>query len=154
PPLFLAFNTSQDIIQRMEPHGKMDISVQALRTVPKGDPKVTGEINLHDARMRYAHFPMPMDHVNGKITFDNDSVTFHDVAAKSDLIDAVISGTCGTTSANHYVNMTVSSPNVILDERMAACLPDKYQEIWNLFSLDGRGDFTCKITRGKGKQDQ
>lgn len=154
PPLFLATNTSQDIIQRMEPHGHMDISVEVHRTVPRGPELFTGQIDLHDARMRYAHFPAPLDHVNGRITFDNQSVTFRDVTGKSDLIDARISGTCGTVWTNRFVDMTISSSNLLLDDRLAACLPDNYLDVWKLFTLQARGGFVCRVTRGTGLFDK
>ncbi len=156
PPLFMAFLSSQDLIQRLEPHGNMDIFVNLRRDTPGGPVLPSGRVDFHDARLRYAHFPAPLDHVNGSLTFDHRSITFHDVTGMADQgfpvdpadpVDVHINGTCGSVWTNRYVDVTVTSPHILLDDRLAACLPAEYQEVWNLFALRGRGSFTCRITR-------
>lgn len=154
PPLFMAFISSQDLIQRMEPHGRMDILVNLHRDVPRGTVLYGGQIDLKDARLRYAHFPDPLDHVNGRLTFDHRSVTFHQLTGKADQIDVGIDGTCGTVWSNHLVDITITSPNMVLDDRIAACLPDEYQDIWNLFALRGKGKLLCRVTRADSMLDR
>jgi hypothetical protein len=155
PPLFMAFLSSQDLLQRMEPHGRMDIRVTLRRDAPYADIyPADGQIDLHDARLRYAHFPAPLDHINGRITFDQRSATFHDLTGKSDEIDVRLNGTCGTVWSNRFVDITISSPNILVDDRLAACLPEEYQEVWNLFSLRGRGTFLCRVTRSDSVLDK
>jgi hypothetical protein len=154
PPLFMAFLSSQDLIQRMEPHGRMDILVNLRRDAPRGNVLYGGQIDLKDARLRYAHFPCPLEHVNGRLTFDHRSVTFHELTGKADQIDVGITGTCGTVWSNHLVDVTVTSPNMVLDDRIAACLPDQYQDVWNLFALRGKGKLVCRVTRGDSMLDR
>lgn len=151
PPLFMAFLTSQDLMQRVAPHGQMDIDVVMKRATKWGALTFNGAIDCHDARMRFAHFAYPMDHLNGRITFNEESVTFHDVIGKADENDVQISGTAGTTWGNRTIDFTVSSKNAAFDDRMAACLPEKFKDIWNLFSVRAHGGFVCRVTREKGK---
>jgi hypothetical protein len=160
PPLFMASHSSQDLMQRMEPHGRMDILVNLHRETPRGDVLYDGSIDLHDARLRYAHFPVPLDHVNGRLTFDQRSVTFSDftgkkeLSGKADEMDVFLSGTCGTVWSNRLVDVTIRSPNIIVDDRLGACLPVQYQDIWNLFSLRGRGNLLCRVTRSDAILDK
>jgi hypothetical protein len=160
PPLFMASLSSQDLMQRMEPHGRMDILVNLRRETPGGDVLYDGHIDLHDARLRYAHFPAPLDHVNGRLTFDQRSVTFSDftgkkeLSGKADEMDVFLSGTCGTVSSNRLVDVTIRSPNILVDERLGACLPQEYQEVWNLLSLRGQGSLVCRVTRSDAVNDR
>lgn len=147
PPLFMAFLSSQDLIQRVAPHGFMDIDVDLKRPAPRAALEVNGSVACHDASMRFAHFPFPMDHMNGLITFDQQSVTFHDVTAKGDESDVRITGSAGTTWSSRFIDFTVSSDNSTFDDRMAACLPEKFQPIWNLFAIRAHGSFVCRVTR-------
>jgi len=116
------------------------------RTETSGPLTFDGTIDCHDARMRFAHFPFPLDHVNGLITFNQESVTFHDVIAKADLNSVRISGTTSTVKARPFVDFTVTSDNTYFDDRLAACLPAQFQDIWNAFSVRGHGGFVCKVT--------
>ena len=153
PPLFLAFLSSQDLIQRVQPHGLMDISVDVQGAGTHAPPTFNGIVDFLDARLRYAHVPFPLDHVKGRITFDEQSVTFHDVRAKANLNDVCISGSSGTVWNNRALDITVSSQNTYFDDLLAACLPEKFQDIWNSFAVRGHGGFVCTVTRGKGIMD-
>jgi hypothetical protein len=153
PPLFMAFLTSQDLLQRVEPHGVMDIALDMRRSTADGPLTFNGTIDCHDARMRYAHFPFPLDHVNGRITFDQQSVTFHDLVAKADLNDVLIHGSCGTIATNRFVDIIVSSQNTYFDDRLAACLPRQFFDIWNAFAVRGHGGFVCTVLRDNGPND-
>ncbi len=147
PPLFTAFLSSQDLLQRVSPRGKMDIAMEIRRTALRGPLLVDGTVDCHDSDMRFAHFPYPMDHMNGRISFDQESVTFHDVRAKADEQDVMITGMTGTTWSNRKIDFKISSDNASFDERMAACLPAKYRAIWDDFSISGKGGFVCTVTR-------
>lgn len=153
PPLFMAFITGQDLLERVSPKGKMDIAVDIERKVVRGPLLVNGSIDCHDAKMRFVHFPYPLDHMNGRITFDQESVTFHDVKAKGDDSDVTISGMTGTTWSNRAINFTVNSQNASFDDRMAACLPEKYRAIWDMFTLQAKGAFVCRVTRSNSLFD-
>ncbi len=147
PPLFMAFLTGQDLIQRIHPLGKVDIAIAMKRLVAHGPMSVTGTIDCHDAGIRFAHLPYPLDHLNGRISFDQKSVTFEDVTARSDENSVRIKGTTGTTWNNPMVDFLVSSDDTVFDDRLGACLPEKFAAVWNLFSVRGHGSFVCRVTR-------
>jgi len=149
PPLFMAFLTGQDLLARVNPLGKMDIAMTIRRTAPRAALLVDGTVDCHDAQMRFAHFPFPLDHMNGRISFDQESVAFHGVKAKADEMDVKIDGMTGTTWSNRMIDFTVTSPNAAFDDRMAACLPSKYKTIWDMFSVQGTGAFVCTVKRGQ-----
>src|SRR5262249_8747274 len=67
PPLFMSFLTSQDILQRVAPHGKMDIAIAMKRPAARASLQFDGTIDCHNARMNFVHFPYPMQHLNGRI---------------------------------------------------------------------------------------
>jgi hypothetical protein len=153
PPLFMAFLTSQDLMQRVQPHGKVDIAIGMKRLAPRAAPQVNGEVDCHDVRIRFAHLPYPLDHLNGRITFDEQSVTFHDVTAQSDENRVMIRGTAGTNWTNPMIDFLVTSDHALFDDRLAACLPEKFAGIWDLFSIRGYGSFTCRVTRSNALFD-
>jgi hypothetical protein len=153
PPLFLAAITSQDLLQRIAPHGRMDIAVEIRREAARDPLTFNGTIDCHDSRMRFAHFPFPLDHVQGRITFDQQRVTFRDVEARADLNTVTIAGSCGTVKTNKFVDLIITSRNTYFDDRLAACLPQQYQDIWNSFAVRGHGGFVCRVTRGGAPTD-
>jgi hypothetical protein len=154
PPLFMAFLTSQDLMQRIQPHGKVDMDVSLSRKATRGPIAVDGKIQCHDVRIRFAHLPYPLDHLNGLITLTEDSVTFHDVKARSDENEVTIAGTVGTVWSNPVIDFHVFSDHTIFDDRLGACLPAKFAEIWDMFAIRGSGGFDCRVTRSNALMDQ
>jgi hypothetical protein len=154
PSLFMAFLTSQDLIQRVQPHGKVDISLILKREVQRGPLLVDGTIDCHDVRIRFAHLPYPLEKMNGRVTFHEDSVTFHDVTARSEDSVVHIRGTMGTHWTNPMIDFEVSSDRVDFDDRLGACLPEKFSQIWDLFSIRGTGSFNCRVVRSRSFFDQ
>ncbi len=154
PPLFMAFMSSQDLLQRVAPHGTMDIAIHMHRDEKAAATQFDGAVNCHDVTMRFAHFPYPLDHLNGLITFDQQSCTFHDVVGKGDMNEVKIAGTTGTVWTNRFIDFTVSCDNAYFDDRLAACLSEKFKDIWDLFSVSGHGKLICRVTRSNALFDQ
>ncbi|MGN6369116.1 MAG: hypothetical protein ACTHN5_12715 [Phycisphaerae bacterium] len=150
PPLFLAFPDSQDLIQRIAPHGKFDVSIGVNRIGGTRDIHLDGNIFCDDARMRFGPFPYPLDHVKGHVRFNENTVTFDDVIAHADENVIHIQGTTGTTPANKEINFRVWSDDSVFDDRLAACLPGDFKAIWDQFVLQARGKFDCVVKRAAG----
>ncbi len=146
PPLFMAFLTGQDLIQRVEPYGKVDIGITLKRLTPHAPIKKEGIVDCHGVRMRFAHFPFPLN-LQGRVTFDDDSVTFHNVEGVTETTHVNINGTTGTVWTNPAIDFTVSSTDAVFDDRLGACLPQKFASLWDSFSLDAAGGFVCRVTR-------
>lgn len=147
PPLFMAFLTSQDLLQRIQPHGKVDIAIHLQRQAPRGPLLKNGRIQCHDVRIRFAHLPYPVDHLNGLITLAQDSVTFHNVTARADENRVALNGTVGTVWTNPKIDFRVTSDYFVFDDRLGATLPKKYAGIWEMFAVRGSGTFDCRVTR-------
>jgi hypothetical protein len=69
------------------------------------------------------------------------------IAGKSPPAMVSIRGGAGLTYENQSVDFTVSSLDAVFDERVAACLPEKYTKIWNQFSPRMRCAFECRVVR-------
>ncbi len=148
PPLFMAFSKSQELLQRLAPHGKLDLDLSVNRADGNSQVAVNGKVVAHDARMRFGPLPYPLDHVNGRVNFDQESVTFEDVTAKGDENVVHIEGTTGTSPEHKAIHFRVWSDEAAFDDRLAACLPAKFAAVWNQFNLRARGAFNCVVERG------
>ena len=153
PPLFNAFPAARDLLQRIRPTGKMEVHCTLARPSPSGEVYANGEVICKDARMRFVHFPYPLMHVKGPIFFDHEQVDFRGVTAKGEENDVIISGTAGVSAENQAVDFTVSAVGAHLDERMAACLPERYKRIWDAFAVSATSDFVCRVVRTRDQQD-
>ncbi len=69
------------------------------------------------------------------------------MTAKADETVVHIGGTTGTTPDNPKVDFRVWSENAVFDDRLAACLPDKFARVWDQFVVRGKGGFDCRIKR-------
>ncbi|HUO08753.1 MAG TPA: DUF3971 domain-containing protein [Phycisphaerae bacterium] len=147
PPIFVAFPGSQDLIQRVAPHGKFDLSLGIKRLAGSRDLHLDGNILCNDARMRFGPFPFPLDHVKGRVHFDENTVTFDNVTARADENLIHIQGATGTTPANKTIDFRVWGDDVVFDDRLAACLPGEFKSIWDQFVLVARGSFNCIVKR-------
>ena len=152
PPLFIAFPDSQDLIQRIAPHGKFDVSIGIKRIGGTRNLQLDGNIFCDNARMRFDHFPYPLDHVKGHVRFSENAVTFDNVTANADENIVHIQGTTGTTPGNTAIDFHVSSDDATFDDRLAACLPGDFKAIWDQFVLQARGKFNCAIKRPAGEK--
>jgi hypothetical protein len=154
PPIFMAFPPSQDLIQRLAPHGKFDISLELRRGDmggtggPNGDKVlVNGTVLCHDARMRFGPLPYPLTHMNGAVDFTQDSVTFRNVTCAAGETLVHIDGVTGTNPTFPKIDFKVWSDNAVFDDRLAACLPEKFEQVWNQFVLNATGAFVCTVKR-------
>ena len=150
PPLFVAFPGSQDLIQRIAPHGKFDVSIGLNRIGGTRDIHLDGNIFCDNARMRFGHFPFPLDHVKGHVRFNENTVMFDNVSANADESTVHIEGTTGTTPANTAIDFRVWSDDAVFDDRLAACLPGDFKAIWDRFVIQARGKFNCLVKRPAG----
>jgi hypothetical protein len=150
PPLFMAFPPSQDLMQRLAPHGRFDLSLELRRgeALGTGDKVlVNGKVLCHDARMRFGPLPYPLTHMNGTVEFNQESVNFRNVTANADSTLVHIDGITGTTPSFPKIDFKVWSDNAVFDDRLAACLPEKFANVWNQFVMTGKGGFACTVTR-------
>ncbi|HVX86696.1 MAG TPA: hypothetical protein VH253_18075 [Phycisphaerae bacterium] len=146
PAVLMAFEPIQDALQRVEPGGPMDVSITAARKESGGPITLDGRVECHDARLRFAYFPYPLHHMNGEIRFDEKLVRFEHVTALAGEDQVVIDGSAATYEKNPAIDFTVRCPDATFDERMAACLPEKYQAVWDQFDVHGRGALECRVT--------
>ena len=140
---------TRDLLERLRPHGLLDLNVALRRSAWNGKVSVEGKILCKDMTMRYAHFTYPMRKVHGPILFTNEHVRFDDVSALADDNPIVMTGTCGITAEDQAVDFTVSSPDAVFDQRMAACVPEEFGKLWDQLEPWGRGRFVCHVTRAK-----
>jgi hypothetical protein len=45
------------------------------------------------------------------------------------------------------IDFTITSDNVWFDDRLAACLPQKFKDIWDSFEVSGHGKLVCRVMR-------
>lgn len=153
PPLLMAFEPAQDALERVHPHGPMDVRVTARRGSAGAPVTIDGLIECHDAGLQFAHFPYPLTHMNGNIRFDEKLVRFEQVTALAGEDLVLIDGSAGTYEKNPAIDFTVSAKDATFDERMAACLPEKYQGIWDQFAVRGRGSLYCRVTHERANPE-
>jgi hypothetical protein len=150
PAVLMAFEETQDALQRAEPGGPMDVTITAARKQLSGPITLDGRIECHDSRLRFAYFPYPLHHMNGEIRFDEKLVRFEHVTALAGEDEVLIDGSAATYEKNPAINFDVRCPDATFDERMAACLPEKYQAVWKQFDMQGRGALQCHVTHAGG----
>jgi hypothetical protein len=153
PALLMAFEPAQDALERVHPQGPMDVRVTARRAEAGSPVTLDGLIACHDAGLRFAHFPYPLTHMNGNIRFDEKLVRFEKVTALAGDDLVVIEGSAGTYEKNPAIDFTVSATDATFDERMAACLPEKYAAIWDAFAVRGRGSLYCRVTHERANPE-
>ncbi len=149
PPIFLAIPEVQETIQRLQPHGRMDASVNLKRLSWNGRIFVDGRIDVLDGKIRYSHFPFPLTQVRGLITFDHDFVYFPKMTGMADEMPLRVSGSAGITHDNLTVDVSVAGENVVFDDRIRACLPEKLHRVFHRFDSVVRGNLVCRVQRAK-----
>lgn len=154
PPLFLAFPAAQDLVQRIRPEGHFDLELSLKRLSWNGAVFPQGKVVCRVARMRFVHFPYPLSQVTGEILFNHEQVDFRNVTAKAEEASVTMTGTIGTVYDNPSCDFTVSSNNCIFDDRMGACLPDKYRKVWDAFAIRATGGFVCKVQHARSRSDE
>ncbi len=149
PEILSEIPAAQDLIRRLRPLGELSVELTVFRTNKGDDVDVRGMVTCHDVSARFIHFPYPLEHVRGIIRFDSDIVEFKDVWAKAGESDVLINGKVGAGPSNHFTDFDVRSDNAMLDARLAASLPSKYQKIWSQFNPEGLGKFICRVKRDR-----
>ena len=156
PPIFMAFLPFQEFMQGLlAPHGKFDISLEVRRGDmggvggPNSESKllVNGTVLCHDARKCFGPIPYPLTHLNGPIDFTQESVTFRNVTAQADESLVHMDGITGCAPSFPKIDFKVWSDNAVFDDRLAACLPEKFLNVWNQFVIEARGTFVCTVKR-------
>ena len=147
PRLFMASPASQDLLTRIAPWGHFNLDLSVKREAEGGPMLFDGDLVANRAHLRFCHFPFPLHDMTGRIHFDNHRVTFHRVTARSDEAVIILDGYVGTGGTAYGLDLTVSSDDVVFDERIAACLPAHYKAVWDQFSLRSRGGFVCRASR-------
>lgn len=154
PDIVKEIPAAQELIRRLRPHGELNVNILVYRNRWNDEVGVRGSVFCEDVSARFIHFPYPLEHVRGLISFGDDMVVFKDVTAIAGESNVLINGQAGISAANHFTDFEVRSDDAMLDSRLAACLNIKYQNIWAQFNPQGPAGFICRVKRGREESSE
>ncbi|MEI7766405.1 MAG: hypothetical protein WCJ97_03085 [Phycisphaerae bacterium] len=147
PELLRAFPETSDVLDRLRPQGRFGADFFVTRNEPRAEPKFVGTLDCKDAGLRFAHFPFPVKKGKGTVEFREGVAYFKDVQGSADGYPMQLSGHAGLTPENQTLDLVITAARAGVDESLKLCLPQRYQDAWELFAPSGEAAVTCRIYR-------
>ncbi|MCG3137626.1 MAG: hypothetical protein HJJLKODD_01475 [Phycisphaerae bacterium] len=140
----------RNFYKEFQPSGRVRLNLDVVKAAgTEANPELAlARFDILEATLCYFRFPYRANDVTGTIVMDR--------TGRCDLIDVV--GRHGTAriaasgmieAINDYsgVDLKFETRNVPLDEDLRAALPEDYQQIWELFALQGMAHMQVHIFR-------
>ncbi len=127
-----------DLWQRFQPAGRSRLTLTLAGPPEGGDARFLGVLELQDVTLRPAEAPLPLEHVSGTVSVDNDSV-------RLDGLWGVLSqqGGTATFTANGLIDfngkssvLEVALRNIRTDEQLVKAIPSAGERIWEMLRPD------------------
>ncbi|HEX3600964.1 MAG TPA: AsmA-like C-terminal region-containing protein [Lacipirellulaceae bacterium] len=144
---------AKELVQSLQGQGTIDFRFRAeWKDLAQRQAEVTQDIRLKDCRVRFAHFPLPLQHVQGLVTERNSQWMLNDIEARGNNDSTIVKCRGGVVphDSGCEADITVEATKVPLDENFQAALaPGRPQALqaWEELRPRGSIDFTAHVTR-------
>jgi hypothetical protein len=115
-----------------------------------GSRKKTLAVKLLDAEAVYERFPYPLNNLTGRLSFDNEGVTFADVASQYGPRTITINGKIANHNTDRLLcDLAIDAQDIPLDATLAACLSQSQRRLYDQLNITGLADAEVKVSTPK-----
>jgi len=115
----------------------VDISLNSYSTKDRLVKSRRAEAVLTDATVKHALFPVPFEHVHGRITFDDAGCRADGIDARYGAAKVSLNFASTDSAAGEEAEIGLTAVGVVLDESIRATLPNELREAWDRIGLGG-----------------
>ncbi len=144
------------LVSDLNAQGAIDFHFRAeWKDLAQQNAATTLDIPLKDCRIKFAQFPLPLQHLQGTVKGEKSPTeetwhwTLNDIEARGSSDSTVVKcrGIALSHDAGCGADLTFVAQNVPLDESLKAALPPAGQQAWNDLRPQGSIDFTAHATK-------
>ena len=146
------FTALQRFFDRYRPAGRayvklnMDGNFERLNST-----RVQGTIDCNDVSVCDRKFPYSVEHISGRIDFDNEAVRLKQLNGRHGDVKVTFDGWSKGYASHRAYEIQLSSKNMALDGDLFDALTDKRKKSWSAFSPGGIAAIDYRVTREPGK---
>ena len=143
----------RNFLQLYRPDGRGDLRFNAVGKFGKlHESKWSGNIKCKDATVIYSRFPYRLSSMTGDIRLNETEVFLDNLQCRHGNVDLRINGHTKTTEQGVGFDMTITSPNMSLDDDLYKALNTKQQLLWFTFTPGGTAKIDYRIWRKPGEK--
>lgn len=145
----------RNFLQLYHPTGRVDLDVTAVGSFGRlWESKWSGNIKCKDVTVLYTRFPYRLTSMTGDIRLNETGVFLDNLQCRHENVDLTINGHTKTTDQGTGFDMTITSPNMSLDDGLYKALNTKQQLLWFTFTPAGTAKINYRIWRKPGEEKQ
>jgi len=128
--------------QDLQPDGSLGFRSDVVLGEAGGDLSLSHETSLllHENRICWKAFPLPLDGVTGEVTIAGDRLEIRRVTGKHAGGRVALSGTVSTRSRELSADLQLTARDLPLDESLRLAVPWRLRKLWNDIRPVGRID--------------
>ena len=132
-------------VNSFSPKGNIAIDYTFTKD-PQTGKSSTLDVELLDIEAEYAKFPYPLNNLTGRLSFDNDNVSFNNLLSKTDNRNIAINGqiTAMNTGKPNY-DLVIDVNNIPLDSTLAEAMGPDERKLYDRFVISGFTDGQVKV---------
>jgi hypothetical protein len=140
----------QKLAHTFEPRGRADVVASIRRT--QGHTRFANRyvIRFHDAAVRYAAFPYPLENVSGVLDIQPDHWEFRDFRGGHQGCEVRTHGRADHTPHGDDLLVHIGGTGVLLDRELEAALQPGLKQAWQTLSPTGRVNFYVRVKKAPG----
>lgn len=128
----------RETFEQFELRGAVD--VDGTLTIPD---EATGLVHdlvarLHDVRVRYREFPLPIEAITGEIRLRPEGIVISDVVGRHRDATIRAHGQVNRLEDGHTADLKIEAHELVLDAALKETLPPQLQRVWELLEPTGR----------------
>lgn len=145
----------QTFLQLYHPTGRGDLDFTAVGRFGRlWESKWSGNIKCEDATVLHTRFPYRLSSITGDIRLNETGVVLDNLKCRHGNVDLSINGYSKTTDRGKDFDITITSPNMSLDNDLYKALNKKQQLLWFTFTPAGTANINYRIWRKPGEEKQ
>ncbi|MCP4456013.1 MAG: hypothetical protein GY809_31540 [Planctomycetes bacterium] len=102
-------------------------------------------IDLKEARVTYLGFPYPLNHLTGKVVFEQGRIDFSNLMSQVANRQIAISGFMLKQPGHNDFNLDITAQNIPLDRTLSLALPEKTKNGYDQLKMGGQTDATISV---------
>ena len=135
----------KDLWDLFKPRGRVDIALNVARAKTGAPLDWDATVNCHEVAAEYRHFRYPLDHLNGVLTFEKDTLNV-DLRSLSGR-PSKISGKITHPGPDAVVELDVIASSLPIDDVLKKAMPADVRKVVNQFNPSGLVNARASISR-------
>ncbi len=129
--------TVREIFDEYSPTGLIDLKVWVIRDEEGEKQHVDVMITARDATIRHQAYPLLVEHVTGSVLILRDRVELRNFQGRHGDSEIILKNGDVVLGDQGLVDLTIESPDLVVDSEVIAALPDDSEAAIRAFGLGG-----------------